>query len=334
MNFRRDDIKKLIAMMTGAAASVALLSGCSQQMFGLSSVNDNFGQKVEYNKNVDMLFVVDTSTSMARQQDLTADQIDVVINSFRGTGLNFQFAVTTMDMGSGGAKGRFLYKPGTSAVLNSSTPNLSAILGDRLRIGDTGSATERGLEAMRTALTAPLSTTGVNAGFMREESLLVVVFLTNEEDKSASANYANVLDALHPPFESGDRSWVIQYMGVMPNDPACMTSDWGFSSVGYKYMALADASGGATESICDADLRRALTNVQGRILEIMSEYKLNRLPNVDTIAIYVNGRPLPKDAVNGWTYDEERNSIRFHGTGVPPPGSRISVKYDPVGPKD
>ncbi|HVK61017.1 MAG TPA: VWA domain-containing protein [Bdellovibrionales bacterium] len=325
----------LVRRAVAVAAIGSLCLGCSEQKFGLAPADQNFGQKVEYNKNVDMLFVVDTSGSMKKHQDLLADQIDLLVKSFKDTGLSFQFAVTTMDMGSGGQKGKFLFKPGTSPVLTSNTSNLSKILEDRLRVGDNAtSSLERGLEAMKAALSAPLATTGLNSGFMRSPSLLVVVFLTNEEDVSASADYATFLDSIHPPFETGDRSWVAQFMGVMPNDPACQTSDWGFSSVGYKYIELADASGGASESICDADLRRALTNVKGRILEIMTEYKLDRVPNPATIKIYVEGKRIPEDAVNGWTYDADRVSIKFHGNAVPAPGSRISVKYDPVGPKE
>jgi hypothetical protein len=314
-------------------ASVAGLSlGCNQQKFALSPVDDTFGQSVTYNQNVDMLFVVDSSPSMGKHQGLMADQISVLLKAFKKTSLHYQFAVTTMDMGNGGPKGHFLYKPGTTPVLTPNTPNLEAVLADRIRVGENGSSVERGLEAMKSALSDPLAS-GANSGFMRTPSLLVVVFLSDEEDKSASMDYASYLDQIHPPFDSGDRSWVAQYMGVMPNDPSCQTSAWGFASVGYKYMSLADASGGSSESICDANFQRALTNVQGRILEIMTEYKLSALPDIATLQIFVNGVKLVESNVDGYSYDATRNSIKFHGNAVPAPGSKIRVMFNPSGIK-
>ena len=128
---------------------------------------------------------------------------------------------------------------------------------------------------MKAAFSSPLaSTNGYNDGFLRTNALLVVIFLSNEDDQSATADYGSFLDQIRPPLAAtGQRSWVAQFMGVTDTDSSCKTSQWaqaGYSEVGTKYISLANQSGGDSEAICDADLRRALTNVKARVLEVVT----------------------------------------------------------------
>lgn len=327
-------MKKTIAlplMLSGLALFTQL--GCGEQKFGLEQGQSSFGQQVKYNTQVDVLWVVDTSSSMGKRQTALAAQIPIFIDSLNATGLDYQIGVTTMDMSSSGQRGHLIAQSGTPMILTKSTPNLIGLLAGRIQAGDTGSPVERGREAMKTALAA----TGagqMNAGFLRPNSLLNVIFLSDEEDESDnSINYVGFLDTLKPVLPLGDRSWVAHFMGVVPNDPSCQTADWGFSSPGTRYMALSTASNGATESICDADFRRALTNVKSRVLEMLTEFPLDQKPVQSTIKVVVDGILIPKDDINGWSYRASANSIRFHGTAIPKAGARINVTFDPEGLK-
>ena len=96
---------------------------------------------------------------------------------------------------------------------------------------------------------------------------------------------------------------------------------------GLKYIDLANYSGGAVASICNDDFASAITNVQGRILTMMTEWFFPRPPQEATIAVYINGQALAKSASNGWTYDSTRRSLKFHGSGIPPAGSKIKVDF-------
>ncbi len=317
-----------------AAVCMSAFLGCSKQQFGIASQSQEFGQSVTFNTQVDVLWVIDTSSSMKRHQELLASQMGSFVSELNQTGLNYQIAVTTMDMGASGARGRLIAKAGTPVVLTASSPGLVSILSDRLIAGESGSPVERGLEAMSAALQGALIPHNSNFGFLRPNALLVVVFLTDEEDQSPEGDYDQLLDGLRPPLPYGDRSWLVHVMGVMPNDPSCMSAQWGHSSVAYRYISLAEASGGVAESICDADLRRAVTNMRARILEVMTEYPLgSRLPIVESIKVYVDGKPIEKSTANGWSYLAAKNSIRFHGSAVPKPNSKIKVEYDPAGLK-
>jgi hypothetical protein len=332
---------KTVLTLTTVAVSLVYLataSGCNQQTFGLGSESQNFGQKAMYNTQVDVLWVIDTSSSMDIYQNQLAPQMGLFVDAMNQTGLDYHMAVTTMDMSGSGNKGKFVAAAGTPLILTSQTPNLTQILSQRIQLGGNGSPVERGLEAMKASLSSPLaSASGSNAGFLRKDAMLVVVFLSNEDDQSASADYGAFLDGIRPPITlTGERSWLAQFMGVTDTDSSCKTSAWsqaGYSEVGAKYIALANESGGTSEAICDADLKRALTNVKARILEVITEFHLDRVPNLTTLGVYVNGTLVPQDATNGWTYYSSANSVRFHGSSVPPVDASIRIDYDPTGIK-
>lgn len=322
--------RALVYAVVVAIASMA----CSAQKFAMEPVSADFGQKVEYNKQVDILVVLDTSGSMLKRQEKLAAQAESFIHTLNQTGLDYQIAATTMDMGAGAAKGSFLRTPdGTPAVLSAATPNLVAVLQERIRAGQNGATVERGLQAVKAALTPPNSTT-FNSGFLRTNALFVVIFLTDEEDQSPVEDYAAFLNQLKPPLPSGERSWIANFIGVIPEDPSCKAAEWGDSHPGFRYMEVVAASGGRNESICHADLSYAVDSIKARIIEIVTEYSLGpRKANKETIKVYVNGTLLPESSDNGWTYNADRNSITFHGGGVPAPGSTIHVDFDPEGIK-
>lgn len=317
-------MKRLFCTATITALMLATL-GCSSQNFAVSSENQEFGTKVNYNTEVDVLVVIDTSPSMAKHQEALADQMPALVAALDRTKLDYRVAVTTMDLGGGTANGKFV---GTPAVLPFYTSNLGQVLANRVRLGENGGL-EEGLGAMYAALTSP-NIDGPNAGFLRQNALLSVIFLSNEEDHSSSRDYETFLNGLKPALPSGARSWIANFIGVLPGDTSCQTSDWGYFSPGSKYKALADASGGRSENICTGSLSSAVSNIRKRIMEIITEYSLgDRTANESTIKVYLNGELVPKDDVNGWTFVESRNTIIFHGSYLPLVGSLIRVDFKP-----
>ncbi len=320
-------------LVLALSISAAFQIGCGQQTFGTEAGSATFGQQVSYNTEVDVLWVIDTSGSMSKRQSEVAKQIPIFLDGLNATGLDYQIGVTTMDMSGSGVKGRLIAQAGTPLVLKRQTPNLTNILMGRVQAGENGSPVERGREAMLAAL-ALSEPDKANAGFLRPKSLLNVIFVTDEEDESdSSVNYVAALDAIRPALPLGDRSWVAHFIGVAPNDATCRTAEWGFSSPGTRYISLANQSGGAAESICDADFRRALTNVRSRVLEMLTEFPLDRKPVESSIKVVVDGANVIMDSSNGWSYRAQTNSIRFHGSAIPKAGARILVTFDPDGLK-
>lgn len=312
------------------SAICAVSWGCSGQQFSVPAEDLNYGQTVTYSKQVDVLFVVDNSTSMGPRQTFLSQQIPQFIEALDKTGLDYQIGVTTMDMRSSGAAGRLIAQSNTPSILRPTTPQLTSLLMGRVQAGESGSPVERGLEAMLRAITLS-GEQGPNQGLIRPEALLSVVFLSDEEDQSDDGvDFVAALNALKPPLPSGDRSWLVHFLGVMPNDSRCRTSEWNFSSPGMRYIQLVEASGGASDSICDGNFERALKNVRARILEVQTEFKLGRRANENSIVVRVNGVIVPKDPLNGWSYRDDLRSIRFHGSAIPGPNDRIQIVFDPA----
>jgi hypothetical protein len=329
---RNQKAKRAALAVTAAAMVFVWMVSCSQQRFGLVPGAASFSQKASFLTDVDILWVIDTSGSMAPRQEGLAAQVGPFVEKLNATRLNYHMAVTTMDMSASGEKGRFLAQAGTPTVLTAQTPDLVATLQARIKAGASGSLLEKGMEAVKTALSAPV-VTGANAGFLRANSLLVVIFLSDENDKSTVFDDVAFFNSIHAPLPFGDKSWVVQFLGVTPTDPTCQTTAWGYSDPGTRYIDLANASGGAAESICDNDFGRALTNVNRRLTALLVEFPLDRKPLVSTIQVTVDGMIIEQSNVDGWSYFEPNNSIRFHGTAVPAPDSTIHVDFEPEGLK-
>lgn len=315
------------AVVLAIAALITL--GCNKQTnFAIAPAEQNFGQEATYNTEVDVLFIVDNSDSMAPRQQAMANGTASFISALNQTGLNYRIAVTTTDMDSTGEKGRFVAQSGTPTVLTATTPNLVNILSQRFMVGAAGSRVEQGLAAVKAATSEP-NLTGGNIGFLRKNSLLAVVILSDEDDQSPSIDYKAYLNTIKPPLRSGAASWLVNYIGIVQGDPACTSAEWQYFSPGVKYMNLAKASGGIQESICRTDLSKAATNMHARLMEVITEYFLDNTPNVSTIVVTVDGVMVPNSATNGWTYHSDTNSIRFHGSAIPLPAQKIKVAFDP-----
>lgn len=169
---------------------------------------------VEKNRNIDILFVVDDSFSMdAEQRSLALEfpkMIDV-LQQIEGGLPNVHIGVISTDLGAGpypsdgcddgaGKNGALQASPresGCTPPMGSFISDVEDENGNRMRnytgsLGDTfsciaklgtqGCGFEQPLEAMRRALNG--SNPG-NAPFLRDDALLAVIFITDEDDCSA-----------------------------------------------------------------------------------------------------------------------------------------------------
>lgn len=308
-----------------AVVSLIAISACSSQNFEQPPESKAFAQKITYNNQVDVLFVIDTKDSMSAMQKGLADQIPSFLDSLDRTGLDYQVAVTTMDMSSNGEKGVFIGSPG---IMNQHSPDLATHLAARLYIGDYDwKPMTRGLEAMKNGLSGLNATSGPNAGFLRPNALLALIFLSNRDDRSAPEDYTAFLDKIRPNLPYGDRSWVAAFMGVLPDDPNCKTAAWGYAEPGMAFINLVNKSGGVAESICDGDMRRALTNVKARVLEKITVFALDAPANPASVRVTMNGEEVPNDPTNGWTFEASNNTIHFHGGAIPAATDIINVSF-------
>jgi hypothetical protein len=164
----------------------------------------------------DILFVVDNSNSMSQEQGKVVAQLSAFLDSLANAPVENDFQVgvvsTSVTMYAndcrGGAStveaaeqsGRLQLGKDLDGVVRSESqrkllrfndPDLLEQFGLLIGQGTAGLGQEMGLEAMRLALTEPLASTaldampGGNAGFLRPNSRLLVVIVTDEDDCSA-----------------------------------------------------------------------------------------------------------------------------------------------------
>jgi len=318
-------------LMASCVLALSFFSGaCSPVGYSVVSKNETFGQNYTYNNKVDILWVVDNSSSMQQHQSRLSDQIPEMVTKLNSLKMDYHMGVVTSSMGGDLPDGGKLI--GSPKYLTPSTANLAAVLRSRLIVGQAGSNNEKGLESAETVLSSAYAS-GEGKGFLREDALLVVIVLSDEEDKSRSVAtatdyYTNFFDSVKRPWSDGSRAWVFNFIGVLSQSSQCRTFN-DYSEPGTIFMGLADVSDGVKESICNSSLSTAVGNIRKRIAQIMTDFKLRDLPKEETIKVIVNGVEVPRSQENGWDYFEDGNFIRFYGTAVPPADASIKVGFDP-----
>lgn len=313
------------------------------------------------NDKMDILFVVDNSGSMQAFQQNLANNFNSFIQQFLTKNFDFQIAVTTTDaylalpqFDNNNSYSKFKDGVGNTHsrvfVINPKTPNLQQTFITNVLQGMNGSGDERAFSSMKAALKDPQ-----NAGFPRPNAYLSVIILSDEDDFSdetrpeyswlsggvADHNYQD------PKLES-----VQSYKGFFDSltnsqpglprysvsvitvaDQNCLTSHLAQTTatiIGKRYIDLAQLTNGVIGSLCDASYAKSLTAIQQNIIELGTQFYLDRVPVVSSISVAVNGQSIANDPTNGWTYDPVANSIIFHGNAVPSSGASISVNFDPA----
>lgn len=254
--------------------------------------------EVEPCDKMDILFVIDNSGSMGGEQTNLADNFPAfvdVLDAFAnedGSPLDYRVAVTTTgvnkswtkslpgipvpitDDTSGGDDGAFRQQCGmTRRWIERGDSDVQGTFSCVAQVGTSGPGDEMPLEALNQSVTARVAD-GVNQGFLRDDALLAVVLLTDEDDCSYIDNnftlgiaedlcddptpvdqYVSVLDAV-----KGDRSrWAVSVIAGVNGD---CSSTLGNADAATRLVDFAGQVGGnaVQSSICDGDLAQGLAD--------------------------------------------------------------------------
>lgn len=306
------------------------LLACSGNSFSLPQTSEKFEQVYTYNNKVDILWVIDNSASMLQHQQHLSDEIPAIVEVLNAIKMDYHMAVVTSSMGgTNPTGGKFLGDP---KFITPSTPDMINQLRSRLVPGQDGSNNERGLESMEKVLSSSYQS-GEGRGFLRDDALLAVIVLSDEEDKSQSASsavnhYKNFLDGIKKPWVDGSRSWVLNFIGVLSISSDCRTFN-DYAEPGFIFMGLADISGGVKESICNVTLSQALSNIKARLFHIITDFRLSKKPIVESIIVKINDKVVSRSNVDGWDYVESINAVRFYGSAVPAADDKIVIDFKP-----
>ncbi len=284
---------------------------------------------------VDVLFVVDNTASMVEEQPRFTNALPAFVSAALEKSVDLHVAVTTTgitsesDMCPGGARGGeagrlFPVNGSSQRILTHQTPDLASRLQANAQVGLCASV-EQGFEAVRRAISEPLVSRADdprtpqpndgNAGFLRDEAALVVVFVGDEDDHSPDS-----VDTYVRYFQSKKGEFQPQRMtiyAIAPTGAACSTA----GGAGTRYAEAAARTGGEVVSVCATDYAPLLRNVANKAFSPQDRFPLSELPDPGSVVVRINGAPAPA----GWRYDGATNSVIF--TTSPAAGARVEVAY-------
>ncbi|HVO30390.1 MAG TPA: hypothetical protein VMV18_06625 [bacterium] len=285
---------------------------------GFYTQTDSFTQGTTIGGKADILFMVDNSGSMSDKQQKVAASFSTFINWLIGKNVDYHIAVTTTDMDDPTQSGRFL---GSPKIIDTTTPNVVAAFQHNVNVGDTGSGTERGFAAALASVSAPLATAD-NAGFLRADAKLFVVYVSDEDDQSTGSptDQINGIRAA----KGGDASKVFFAAIAGPTPFGCSTLTTS-AETAPRYKAVIDATTGLFGSICDNDFGTTLQNLAFQVTAAQGTFVLTQMPDPGTIHVIVDGVDSPE---GHWQYDITTNSISFVDPWVPAGNIPVVISYD------
>lgn len=225
------------------------------------------------------------------------------------------------------------------SYLTPDTEDVEAQFAEMVAVGTGGSGIEMGLEAAKLALSEPHLSED-NAGFLRDEANLSLVFVSDEEDSSPerAVDYLRFYKEIKGEAAFRDNGIVNVSAVVGKDEPAyegvaSCESNNGAATYGSRYVELALLTEGSLESICDEDFSPIATDLGLTASGLELEFLLSQAadPRDLSASLYADAtdesfiRDLERDV--DYTFDAGRNSIVFDPAHIPPSETWILVEY-------
>lgn len=256
----------------------------------------------------DLLFFGDTSGSMAVELTTMGEKISTLIGSLTEYTDKWQLMAVTGPTGCG-----------VTGILTPETADYALLFATGLLTPPgADEVDEWGLYNAWQAVEAT-DEGECNAGFLRPDARLHVIFISDEDDNS-------------PGFDGGDPSYwrayteaiyarvgdpdKLRFSGVIgPTPSGCDGAEPGTG-----YAEAIEAFGGTLLSICDDWASQVELLVDTTVQ--YDTFELSSFPLVDTLEVFVNGDARS----SGWSYNSRGNAIVFT-EGIPVTGDKVEVFY-------
>jgi hypothetical protein len=301
---------------------------------------------------VDILLVVDDSCSMADEQDKLSEGFDEFVEFFDVADVDYQIGIITTDMESSDAQGR-LVGSASDRVIRRETPDASEVFRNHVRVGTLGSAFERGFDTAEKALTDHID--GHNEGFIRDDALLSIIFVSDEEDASVAP--VNTMVSAFREVKGADRRDAFNASALVGLDPETdLPAECGRdkedpnvgAQSGARYHDLALQTGGVAASICEDNFADIVGRMGLASSRLKDEFSLSDSPDPETIEVTVFFASAPEDEIDlpaeglaggdglpeisAWVLEGNEDGslfwIRFTDiTRLPPLDTRLVISY-------
>ncbi len=238
---------------------------------------DTFTQKAA--GEVDILWVVDNSSSMGEEQANLANNFTSFMTHIDQSLIDYHIGVISTDLDDPAHSGKLQGNP--KIIVRG--PNAVTEFAANVQVGTTGGGNEMGLLAAHEALTEPLLSTD-NAGFLRTAASLAIIFVSDEDDNSYGGMdfYVRFFGSLK---EVGNENDVIITAIVAPNP---IPGGCEAYNPGTRYSDLVTELGGTSASICDTDFGTTLQQLGLTVAGLARKFVLSREPDPDSVVVRVD----------------------------------------------
>ena len=264
---------------------------------------------------VDYLWVVDNSGSMSEEQSNVVAGISGFTSVLSGFGADWQVGVITTDLSDDDAGA--LVAP----LLASTDADFEARFAEAVAVGIDGDVTEEGLDAMALATSDGLLQ-GANAGLIRDDAALEVIFVSDEDDQSpeTTLHYVQLLEDL----KGIGNARVSAVVGDLPEGCA---SPYAAADPATRYHEVSVSLSGFQDSICRKDLTDTMRSLALNGLGLTDTFPLTAVPDLESMEVRVDEVLVHQRDLNGWRYDAGENAVILDGYAIPGPGSEVSIRY-------
>jgi len=282
--------------------------------------------------NVDFLFVVDDSCSMASYQDSLAQAANAMANKLNNTLLDYRIALVTTSYPGNGIRG-FVDKNGIQTFKNWLTRGASGW------VGTSGRGDERMLLAGAAAIT-DMGQGGSSSVKFRADADIVLILLGDADDQSSYGGESYVPFYNTPGGTLGgwinrSRKAVPVHGIICPEGQGCGETQYNPHRNGIVVARTGGVRGNINDSVC-------ISNAMGAIVDstiATTGHKLARPPISATLKVAIssvtdpavcNKDDLPRSRVNGFDFDGVTGTLNFFGKCQPPTGTHnaaVSYRY-------
>lgn len=288
-------------------------------------------QQVATGGKVDILFIIDNSPSMDKEQKKLSEKLKAFIPGIKN--LDWQMGFTTTDVSNGkyGLKGSLLELAGHpgKTVLDNSYADADQVFLKTVRRPEMNgcfigcpSSDEQPLKASILSMQKHLTE---NANFYRSDADLVIIVLSDEDELSTGPSKATkpqaVVDSFHAIF-GFEKQLSVYGIIIEPGDQACYddqkSANFQDAWFGTHVKELARITKGFTGSICADDYTTHLQNISNSVRLLSDFFVLKKSPAPGTVSVQLS-------PVQNIRWKIEDNKLMFET--APVEGTVIQVTY-------
>ena len=298
-------------------------------------------------RKIDLIWVVDNSTSMSSHQKNLKENARYFFNLFKSYKYDFRIAVITTDMYKSERRQDFRDRTGTVfhtaykniPFITLNTPKLEKIFMENIMVSTNLSNDERGMESLMAVLE-----TKEGQGFLRDDAFLSLIFVSDEDDGSlrlgGDSNFTQkeksqiYLDHYLPLLKEikGSREdskpQGVSISAIVVNGKECKNELNNGVGIGFLYMDLVKATSGVVNSLCNKTFDKVMKESAQSIVSRSLYFKLKRNPDPSTLAVFIDG--VQKARGIDWVYNVDENSVFFHPQAIPDVGAEVQINYIPI----